>query len=164
MSKHKKHHKPHHVTTPHDSESEDINTEAQNEGLHAEAHDSAAHEDVEVEITEEAPLSSESVAEEAFAAHAGEGENQEKFRLDFIGSELIRQKAPKAMEVADVVVDEWIHDGQFQGLPVGHPLAQFAAAKVLRKAKDVEKKLEEKGVFMMARIGLDYAKSKLNKR
>jgi hypothetical protein len=34
----------------------------------------------------------------------------------------------------------------------------------LRKAKEMEKKLEEKGVFMMARMGLEYAKSKFNKR
>jgi len=164
MSKHKKRQKPHHVVTPEDRAAEahesdmedsgdDLNTEAQNEGVHAEGHSP----DIEVEIETEHGFESDSRFD-------SDSEERPKTHLEFVGSELIRQKAPKVMEVADTVVDEWMKDGQFEGLPVGNPLAQFAAAKVLRKAKDVEKKLEEKGVFMMARMGLDYAKSKLNKR
>ncbi|MNL63032.1 hypothetical protein D3C87_1871140 [compost metagenome] len=65
------------------------------------------------------------------------------------------------MELADTVADEWVKDGQFEGLPVGNPIAQMAAAKALRTAKDVEKKLEEKGVFAMAKMGLDYGKAKI---
>lgn len=91
-------------------------------------------------------------------------QSAERVRLDFYGSDILRAKAPKAFEVAETVVEEWKKDGQFEGLPVGHPLAQLAAAYGLRKAKKVEKKLEEKGVFMMARMGLEYAKSKLNRR
>lgn len=88
----------------------------------------------------------------------------EKTKLEFYGSEMIRMKAPKAMEIADTIADQWVKDGEFDGLPLGNPLAQMAAAKALRTAKDVEKKLEEKGVIAMARMGLDLVKSKINKR
>jgi len=133
---------------------EAINTEAQNEGVHA----------------------SEATSQEEEMSHNGHGNGhahsestteeqpREKIHLEFYGSELIRQKAPKVMEFADVVADEWVHDGQFEGLPVGNPLAQMAAAKALRTAKDVEKKLEEKGVIAMAKMGLDYVKSKIEKK
>lgn len=87
-----------------------------------------------------------------------------KVHLNFYGSDIIKAKAPKAFELAETIADEWQKDGQFEGLPVGHPLAQLAAAYGLRQAKNVEKKLEEKGVFMMARMGLEYAKTKLQKR
>lgn len=89
---------------------------------------------------------------------------EEKVHLSFYGSELIRLKIPKVMEVADEVVDQWKKDGDFQGLPIGHPLAQIAAAVGLKKAKEVEKKLEEKGVFAIARMGLMYAEHELKKR
>lgn len=95
-----------------------------------------------------------------------DADEKNKIHLEFYGSELIRQKAPKVMEIADTVAEEWVQDGQFEGLPLGSPLAQLAAAKALRTAKDVEKKLEEKGVFAMAKMGMDYVKTKLdnNKR
>lgn len=89
---------------------------------------------------------------------------EEKTHLDFYGSELIRLKAPKVMEAADEIVDQWKKDGDFHSVPVGHPLAQIAVAKGLRTAKDVEKKLEEKGVFAMAKMGLMYAEHELKKR
>lgn len=87
----------------------------------------------------------------------------EKFRLEFTGSEFLRAKAPQAFDLAETVVDEWVKDGRFEGLPVGHPLAQMAAQVTLLKAKKVEKKLEEKGVFALAKMGLAYAKSKLGR-
>jgi hypothetical protein len=122
----------------------------------------AKSEAVDVYIDE----SAEFQAQGAQAENLDEGTTelqQEKVQLDFYGSELIREKAPKIMELADTVADEWVHDGKFEGLPVGHPLAQVVAAKALRKAKDVEKKLEEKGVFALAKMGLDYVKSEVNK-
>jgi hypothetical protein len=128
----------------------DINTEAQNEGVAAEelhVRAEAFHQDT----PEENQSSSQS-------------EEQQKIHLEFYGSDIIRMKAPQLMELADTVADEWVKDGEFQGLPVGNPIAQLAAAKALRKAKDVEKKLEEKGVFVMAKMGLDYLKSKIEKR
>jgi hypothetical protein len=88
----------------------------------------------------------------------------EKIHLEFYGSDLIRQKAPKVMDLAETLADEWVQDGRFEGLPVGHPLAQIAVSKVLRKAKDVEKSLEEKGVFAMAKMGAEFLKAEYNKR
>lgn len=134
-------------------EAESINTEAQNEGVQGsnferEAFDAEYLAEKEM-ISEGAPVSEPSA---------------DKVHLDFYGSEIIRQKVPKVMDLADTVADEWKKDGQFEGLPVGNPLAQIAAAKVLRKAKDVEKKLEEKGVFAMAKMGAEYVKAEINKR
>jgi hypothetical protein len=39
-----------------------------------------------------------------------------------------------------------VHDGRFEDLPLGHPLAQYFAAKGLRKAKEMEKKVLESPV------------------
>ncbi len=138
-----------------ETEVEAINTEAQNEGVSPETIDVAAkvvHEEVD------------SFHEEKDYSHFQNEAPSEKVHLEFYGSELIRQKAPKVMELAETVVEEWTHDGQFEGLPVGNPIAQVVAAKALRKAKDVEKKLEEKGVFMMAKVGVEYLKSEIQKR
>lgn len=137
-------------------EAEAINTEAQNEGVPPEV----------LEAKEEVTAEADMIAEggPAYGQEPSEGLGEEKVHLEFYGSELIRQKAPKVMEIADTVANEWKHDGQFQGLPLGNPLAQMAAAKALRTAKDVEKKLEEKGVIAMAKMGLDFVKSKIEKK
>lgn len=89
---------------------------------------------------------------------------RKKIHIEFPYSELVRAKVPKAFEVAENVAEEWVNDGSFENLPVGHPLAQITMAAGLRKAKEVEKKLEEKGVFMMAKMGLEFAKSKMKKK
>nr|BFD67666.1 hypothetical protein HAGR004_26880 [Bdellovibrio sp. HAGR004] len=135
-------------------EAQEINTEAQNEGVKAQETVLEAKD----MISEGAPVFAEETPEYT------KSEEPQKIHLDFYGSEMIRQKAPKVMELADSVADGWVKDGQFEGLPVGNPLAQVAAAKALRKAKDVEKKLEEKGVFAMAKMGIDLIKSKIDKR
>lgn len=135
-------------------ESDAINTEAQNEGVPQ--HEVHAQSDVY------AP--DELAAKDMISEGAPVEEPSQKVHLNFYGSEVIREKAPKVMDLADTVADEWVKDGQFEGLPVGHPLAQVAAAKVLRKAKDVEKKLEEKGVFAMAKMGAEYVKAEIAKR
>lgn len=135
---------------------QDINTEAQNEGV------SAPEREFQEEVVAEAEMVSEGGAD--FGDEPSENHHDHKVHLEFYGSELIRQKAPKVMEIADTVADEWVKDGNFQGLPVGNPIAQIAAATALRKAKDVEKKLEEKGVFAMAKMGLEFVKSKIEKR
>lgn len=135
------------------SEAEEINTEAQNEGVRAEQIILEGQQAQQ----EAAQLSEDTM--DADIHHA-----DEKVHLEFYGSEVIRQKAPKVMEIADTVADEWKKDGQFEGLPVGNPIAQMAAAKALRTAKDVDKKLEEKGVYAMAKMGIDLIKSKIDKR
>lgn len=135
------------------AEADAINTEAQNEGVNAAAS----------EVIEEERMASEGgpVGETTIDP---KHEEKSKIHLNFYGSELIRQKAPKVMDLADTVAEEWVHDGKFEGLPVGNPIAQMAAAKALRTAKDVEKKLDEKGVFAMAKMGVEYVKSKIEKK
>lgn len=91
-------------------------------------------------------------------------DERKKVHIEFPYSDLVRAKAPKVFEVAENVAEEWVNDGNFENVPVGHPLAQITVAAGLRKAKEVEKKLEEKGVFAMAKMGLEYAKSKINKK
>jgi hypothetical protein len=88
----------------------------------------------------------------------------EKVRLEFYGSELLRDRAPKAFQILDSVATDWKNDGDFKALPVGHPVLQIVAAEGLSRAKKIEKTLEEKGVLPILRIGIDFAKSKLNKK
>lgn len=82
---------------------------------------------------------------------------KEKVKIEFPFSEKVREKAPKAFEVAENVATQWKNDEKFEvGLP--HPLAEVAAVKALEKAKEVEKKLEEKGVITAAKMGVEIAK------
>lgn len=80
-----------------------------------------------------------------------------------LGAGMVKAAAPKVVDVIENVATEWVNDGNFYNVPVGHPIAQYAVGEALRNVKKVEKKLEEKGVFMMAQIGVDYLKSKIKK-
>lgn len=94
-------------------------------------------------------------------AHAAPSHAEpKKAHLDFYGSELLKKNAPQAYKFAEVVVAEWKKDGSFNKLPLNNSLAQLVAAVTLKNAKQIEKKLEERGVFMMAKSGLEYAKTK----
>ncbi len=73
-------------------------------------------------------------------------QEEPKVELTFAGSETLRAQFPKTFETAEKIATDWIHDGRFEGLPLGHPLAQYFAAKGLRKAKEVEKKVMESPV------------------
>jgi hypothetical protein len=64
----------------------------------------------------------------------------------------------------NAIVEDWKKDGTFEALPVGHPLAQILAQKSLTQAKKIEKKLEEKGVISMLRMGYEFAKSKVARK
>lgn len=90
-------------------------------------------------------------------------QEEKKIHIEFPYSERIRARAPKFFEMAETVATDWVNDGNFENVPVGHPVAQMTVAAGLRKAKEVEKKLEEKGVFMIAKMGLEYAKAKLKR-
>jgi len=83
----------------------------------------------------------------------------EKVKIEFPYSEVVRAKIPKAFEVAETVATKWKNDEKFEALGFDHPLAEIAAQKALEKAKEVEKKLDEKGVFTMAKMGLEVAKA-----
>lgn len=136
--------------------------------------EASVHDDVEPAVTaglhsDEAPAAGSAdrdAAEPANEPASGEPAPEEpaqKVEINFPYSELLRAKVPQAFDLAEAVATDWVHDGRFEALPVGHPLAQLAAQVGFRKAKDLEKKLEEKGVFMLARVGYQYAKSKLNR-
>ncbi len=84
-----------------------------------------------------------------------------KVTIEFPYSDLLRAKAPKAFEVADKVATDWKNEGDFSDLGLAHPVAGIVASQALQKAKSVEKKLEEKGVFSLAKIGLEIAKSQV---
>lgn len=84
-----------------------------------------------------------------------------RVQLNFYGKDWVKEKAPEAYRSMEIIADEWVKDGKFEGLPVGHPLLQFLASKGLQKAKQVEKKLEEKGVFFLAKTGVELVKSKV---
>lgn len=83
---------------------------------------------------------------------------KEKVKIEFPYSEIVRGKAPKVFEVAETVATQWKNDEKFENLGLPHPLAEVAASKALEKAKEVEKKLEEKGVITAAKMGVEIAK------
>ncbi len=97
---------------------------------------------------------------EVVESETTETEESKKIHLEFYGSEALREKAPQAFELAEAVADEWVKDGNFQKLPSLSPFAQLVATIGLQSAKRVEKKLEEKGVISMAKMGLEFAKTK----
>lgn len=87
----------------------------------------------------------------------------EKFELNFPLSFVLKAKAPKAFDLVERVAGDWINDGRFESLPVGHPLAQILAAKALTQAKSIEKKVLNSAPVTLAKIGLEYAKSKIKR-
>jgi hypothetical protein len=95
------------------------------------------------EMNEGAKMENENVNTNEESAQS---ENGPKVELNFKGSEILRAKFPKPFEVAEQIATDWVHDGRFEGLPLGHPLAQFFASKGLRKAKEIEKKVLESPV------------------
>ncbi|WP_413288230.1 hypothetical protein [Bdellovibrio sp. HCB337] len=126
----------------------------------------SAEEAVSVDASEDVAFTQEASPseEDTYGQHNPNQDERKKIHIEFPYSELVRSRVPKAFEVAENVAEEWVNNGTFENIPVGHPLAQITVAAGLRKAKEVEKKLEEKGVFMMAKMGLEYAKSKINRK
>ena len=90
-----------------------------------------------------------------------ESTEKPKVTIEFPYSELVRAQVPKAFEMAEKVATDWKHEGDFTDLGIKHPVARVVASQALKKAKDVEKKLEEKGVFSMAKMGLAIAKAQV---
>lgn len=100
----------------------------------------------------------------ASAINVDEAEKAQETHLHFFGSETLRERLPKTFQLAEAVATDWKKDGPFEKLPIEQPLLAFAAQRGLLKAKEIEKKLDEKGVFMFAKIGLEYAKTKWTRR
>lgn len=82
---------------------------------------------------------------------------KEKVKIEFPYSEVVREKAPKVFDLAENVATQWKNDEKFE-VGLSNPYAEVAAVKALEKAKEVEKKLEEKGVISMAKMGVQIAK------
>lgn len=111
----------------------------------------------------EASNSEDNKKEESAESVQAESQEAEKepVKIEFPYSELIRAKVPKAFEVVEKAATDWKNEGDFTDLGIGHPLAGIVASQALQKAKDVEKKLEEKGVISMAKMGIEIAKSQV---
>lgn len=82
----------------------------------------------------------------------------QKVKIEFPYSDVARAAVPKAFDVAETVATQWVHNQKFENLGLANPLAEFAAVKTLEKAKEVEKKLEEKGLITAAKMGVEIAK------
>ncbi|PIS09961.1 MAG: hypothetical protein COT73_11885 [Bdellovibrio sp. CG10_big_fil_rev_8_21_14_0_10_47_8] len=106
---------------------------------------SSATESLSAEVHGTAEESSKSTSVDEVSADLSEDTNP-KIELKFTGSEILRAKFPRPFEMAEVIATDWLHDGKFEGLPIDHPLAQYFAAKGLRKAKELEKKVLESPV------------------
>jgi hypothetical protein len=120
--------------------------------METQSHESHSQEEVPVVDVDQAP---HTTRHETHAQESQQEGKQEEFKetfdgpkveLNFKGSEILRAKFPKPFEVAEQIASDWVHDGRFEGLPLGHPLAQYFAAKGLRKAKELEKKVMESPV------------------
>lgn len=122
------------------------------------------HED-KVEAEQAAPEveADHSQDEGPFEAHAMDEEEQE-VKLDFPYAGLVRAYAPKAMDVADKVATDWKKDGSFMNLGIDNTYANMAVSMGLKKAKEIEKKLDEKGVLSVVRMGVEVIKQQVNKK
>ena len=90
---------------------------------------------------------------------------KEKVRIDFPFSETVRNQIPNVFETAESVATEvkhhWNNEGDFSNLGLPNPLADYVASQALQKVKQVEKKLAEKGVINLAKMGFEIAKSQI---
>lgn len=121
-----------------------------NKKAHKKAQTNTHHEDV-IETTA-APIEETPPAEEV------------PVRADFPYSDVVRTYVPDAMAVADKVVTDWKNEGSFMNLGIENQYANMAVALGLQNAKKIEKKLEEKGVLPLVRMGFEVIKSKVNKQ
>ncbi len=83
----------------------------------------------------------------------------EKVKIEFPYSEIIRDKIPHAFNIAENVATQWKNNDKVDNVGLNHPLAEIVVVKALEKAKIIEKKLEEKGIFTMAQMGFEIAKA-----
>ena len=89
--------------------------------------------------------------------------DKKKVTIEFPYSDVVRSQIPKAFETAETLATEvshqWKTDGDFKNIGLPHPLADMVASQALQKAKQLEKKLEEKGVLSLAKLGFEAAKA-----
>lgn len=144
------------IKTPISKEVENLNLQQQSEDQKSGG--------VEKEATSEDQSASAKLAEgsngqENVHEQGGPEETaKEKITIEFPYSHIAREKAPKVFEFAENVATQWVNNEKFENLGLPHPLADIAVGKALDKAKEVEKKLEEKGVISAAKMGYQIAK------
>ena len=126
------------------------------------AHNAAHSAEASAHEEQPAPQGEPKGFEEA-AAHEAEPEAND-VKLDFPYSDLVRAYVPKAMDVADKVATDWKKDGSFMNLGIDNPYANMAVSLGLQKAKEIEKKLDEKGVLSAVRMGVEVLKQQVNKK
>jgi hypothetical protein len=76
----------------------------------------------------------------------------ERIEINFRGSELLRARFPKPFEFAEIALTNWVQDGDFEELPVEHPLVQWAVRLGFVNAKALEKKIVANPAFEKALI------------
>jgi hypothetical protein len=96
----------------------------------------------------ESEIKESSTSTESFEAHqqATDEVNSEETvdPLSFPYSDLVKYRAPKAFAIAERVLNDWKKDGDFKSLPLENPLANYAVGTTLRKAKVIEKDIQNK--------------------
>jgi hypothetical protein len=94
-----------------------------------------------------------------------ESPEKHQVKIEFPYSDVVRSQIPKVFEttekVATEVAHQWKNEGDFTNLGLPHPIADLVASQALQQAKKIEKKLDEKGVIGMAKMGFAIAKSQL---
>lgn len=135
----------------------------------ASAHESNSHveennDHVSTEETQSASSENFESSQESTFEGSSEHSHQDDVRLEFPYADMVRAYAPKAMEVADKVATDWKHEGSFMNLGIENPYANMAVSMGLQKAKEIEKKLEEKGVMSAFRMGLEVIKTQVKKK
>lgn len=102
----------------------------------------ASEADVQVVDVQEGPVTGTQFEEPSSEG----GDAGPKVEIKFSGSETIRAKFPQPFDIAEAVATDWVHGGNFEKLPIDHPLAQYVAKAGLQKAKEIEKKVLESPV------------------
>lgn len=91
-------------------------------------------------------------------------EDTAPIRVEFPYSDVVRSYVPEAMAIADKALGDWKTEGSFMNLGIENPYANMAVSLSLQNAKKIEKKLEEKGVLPVVRMGFEVLKSKVQKQ
>lgn len=95
------------------------------------------NDDIEI-VTPEAGDISES--KNSFGNSEDKESHNQGYQFSFPGNDVLRTRFPKSVALAEAVVDDWINDGNFDELPLKHPLTSALTQKALKKAKSMEQK------------------------
>jgi len=115
------------------------------------------------DINQDAPQDSENVSSQQDHAENITDEAA-PVRVEFPYSDVVRSYVPDAMAIADKALGDWKSEGSFMNLGIENPYANMAVSFSLQNAKKIEKKLEEKGVLPVVRMGFEVLKNKVSKQ